>query len=81
MHKNLAAFTPTSGYTYYPPYISVNRVGEDAIAVTVRSPEPQAGVSGVDATITMPADELYSLARKIVDEMDAELPDGVKGTR
>lgn len=78
MDRNIAAYTPTEGYAYYPPYISINRDGADRVTITVRGPEPEPGSSGHDVTVTMPAEALYALARQIIESMDADLPDGIK---
>lgn len=67
--RNLAAFTPTCGYGYYPAYVSINRVEQtrDAdVEIAVRGVEPSHGVCGPEARIRLTSIEFRSLMSEVL---------------
>lgn len=64
--KNLAAYTPPGGY--YPPYLSINRRG-DQIEVTVRGAANPDGSCGPAADISMSIDQFVKVWDETMDEL------------
>ena len=65
--KYLAAFTPASGYHYYPPYINISKAA-GTITVTVRheeSTDDNGTSAGTTSSITMSEADFIALLGEI----------------
>ena len=68
MNKLIAAYTPSSGHLYYPPYINVSSEGADVV-ITMRGHEtPCEGgtVCGVTTSMRIARSEWSDLLREFV---------------
>lgn len=65
MNQNIFAYTPATGEGY-PPYLSINRLPDGDVEITVRSPPNQilhgAFREGTIACMRLPAEQLQQLS-------------------
>lgn len=74
---NLAAWTPTSGqsgWTYYPPFLSANREGNE-VEITVRANEKERYFSGETASVRMPLSAFWHFCLEAVSTVVAVCPE------
>jgi hypothetical protein len=68
--KCLSAYTPSTGYKYYPPYLNISIEGEQII-VTVRAREDEEGC-GKTVSMEIPKEIFQEMLAKTVSGLTEE---------